>query len=243
MTRSVKIGLFYTGVAVISVAIIALSLSIRRSMLARQPQPEKFMNVGKEQVQTLFPITKDLDAVNQEGAKVKLSDLRGKVWLVAEFFATCPHCAVRNGSELRAIYDEFRNHPDFQVVCISVEPETDNAEKLRDYAKALGAETKNWWFLNGGDTKAVHKYLEEDLKFFGIRERRDPLEIEANGRYEHDMGFLLVDRDFNVVKKWPLVDARSDEAKKIDPGLYDRLKKDLYEHIRSELQKNKTSGL
>ena len=30
----------------------------------------------------------------------------------------------------------------------------------------------------------------------GIRERTDPLDIESNGRYAHDMAFILVDRDF-----------------------------------------------
>jgi protein SCO1 len=52
-----------------------------------------------------------------------------------------------------------------------------------------------------------------------------------------------VDGDFNVIGKWPLADARSEEAKKLDPNLYDTLKTELYNRIRQELDKNETPGI
>jgi len=242
MNRNSKIALLYSGVAVISVGIIATAVWLRRQHDSKFPE-QIVVNQGAESSGPWFPIEKDLAGTNQDNQPVKLSDLRGKVWVVAEFFAVCPHCAVRNGSELRAIYDEFKNHPDFHITCVSVDPETDQPEKLADYAKALGAETKNWWFFNAGDAKKTHDYMENELKFFGIRERTDPLDIEANGRYQHDMGFVLVDRDFRVIGKWPLVDARSEEAKKRDPEGYERMKKELFSKIRAELDKNETPGI
>jgi protein SCO1 len=241
MNRKTTITLFYLGVALISAAILATAFFIR----SRHPKPELpvIVNSGQEAAGQWFEIGKDLEAINQEGKAVKLSDLRGKVWIAAEFFAICPHCAVRNGEELRKIYDEFRSHPDFHIVCITVDPENDRQEKLADYATALGAETRNWWFLNAGDQKATHDYLEQELKFFGVRERSDPLDIEANGRFAHDLGFLLVDREFRVIGKWPLADARSEEARQRDPGLYQRIRDDLFQRILSELEKNETPGI
>ena len=241
MKRSTTIALFYTSVAIISAAILATAFFIR----SRLPKPDLgvVVDAGRENSSSWFEIGKDLNAINQEGKQVKLSDLRGKVWIAAEFFAVCPHCAVRNGEELRKIYDEFRSHPDFQIACISVDPENDKQEKLADYAKALGSDTHNWWFLNAGDAKETHAYLEEQLKFFGVRERTDPADIEANGRYAHDLGFLLVDRDFRVIGKWPLADARSEEARQRDPDLYQKLKDDLFNRIRDELEKNETPGI
>jgi cytochrome oxidase Cu insertion factor (SCO1/SenC/PrrC family) len=241
MKRNTSIALFYTGVAIISAAILGIAFYLR----SRLPKPDMaaIVNAGRATAPEWFDIKNDLSAINQEGRSVKLSDLRGKVWIAAEFFAVCPHCAVRNGEELRKIYDEFRKHPDFQLVCISVDPENDKQEKLADYAKALGAETKNWWFLNAGDAKTTHTYLEHELKFFGIRERTDPADIETNGRYSHDLGFLLVDREFRVIGKWPLADARSEEARQRDPQLYQKLRDELFERIRSELDKNETPGI
>lgn len=241
MKRQTTIALFYSGVALLSAAILGTAFFLR----SRLPEPDvaAIVNEGREPANEWFEIGKDLEATNQEGKRVKLSDLRGKVWIAAEFFAICPHCAVRNGEELRKIYDEFRDHPDFHIVCITVDPENDQQEKLADYAKALGADTRNWWFLNAGEQKATHEYLEKELKFFGVRERTDPLDIEANGRFAHDLGFLLVDREFRVIGKWPLADARSEEARKRDPELYQKLKDELFQRILNELEKNESPGI
>lgn len=242
MKRTTTIALFYTGIAIFCIGIIAISMKLRKGFGSSQPIPVA-IDTGKDTAPQWFEIAKDLPAVNQDNQPVKLSDLRGKVWIVAEFFAICPHCAVRNGEELRKIYDEFKGHPDFHMTCISVDPENDKQEKLADYAKALGADTKNWWFLNAGDVKTTHDYLEHELKFFGIRERTDPVDVEANGKYAHDLGFILVDRDFKVIGKWPLADARSEEGKKLDPKLYQKLKDELFARIHAELDKNETPGI
>ena len=241
MKRTPTLVLFYTGVAVVCIGIVAIAMFLRPGLTNTYQMPA--IDTGKETASQWFEIGKDLAAVNQDNQKVKLSDLRGKVWIVAEFFAICPHCAVRNGEELRKLYDEFGSHPDFHITCISVDPENDRQEKLADYAKALNADTKNWWFLNAGDAKATHTYLEQELKFFGIRERTDPLDIEANGKFAHDLGFILVDRDFKVIGKWPLADARSEEGKKLDPKLYQKLKDELFARIRLELDKNESPGI
>lgn len=244
MNRKTTITLFYSAIALFAVIILTLAFWARNLIPThKQNTLPPIVNSGTEKTNEWFQIGKDLNAVNQEGQPVKLSDLRGKVWLVAEFFAICPHCAVRNGSDLREIYETFKSDPDFHIACISVDPEADQHEKLKDYAKALGADTKNWWFLNAGDAKTTHQYLEHELKFFGVRERVDPLEIEANGRYAHDLAFTLVDRDFNVIGKWPIADAKSPEGRKLDPTNYDRLKKDLYDRIRAELDKKQTPGI
>jgi protein SCO1 len=240
MKKNTTIALFYTGVALLSLAIVGTAFYLR----SRIPEPDiaAIVNSGKETTAHWFEIEKDLTAVNQLGETVRLSDLKGKVWIAAEFFAVCPHCAVRNGEELRKLYDEFKDHPDFHIVCISVDPENDDQEKLGDYATALGADADTWWFLNAGDAKATHEYLEKELKFFGIRERTDPADIEANGRYSHDLGFILVDRDFKVIGKWPLADARSERARKDTPELYEQLKKEMFDRIRAELASKPPAG-
>jgi len=240
MNPKSKIILLYAGVVVISAAIIATAMVVRSGL--KPAKPELVENAGRQTEQEWFPIQRDLTGVNQAGEQVKLSDLKGKVWIVAEFFAICPHCAQRNGAELRAIYDEFKGNPDFQIVCISVDPTQDSVERLKEYAAALGADSKNWWFVNAGDEKATHEYMEKELKFFGIRERTNQSDIDANGRFSHDLAFMMVDRNWQVVGKWPLAEARSEEAQKRQPELYQTLKTDLYGRLRAELGKPSTSG-
>ncbi len=241
MKRNTTIALFYTGVAVICVGIVSTAMWLGKGLNAPYQAPV-VVNTGKDTVQSWFPITKDLSATNQDNKAVKLSDLRGKVWLVAEFFAVCPNCAVRNGQELRAIYDEFKSQPDFHIACVSIDPESDDVEKLEDYSKALGADSKNWWFLNAGDAKTTHEYLEQTLKFIKVQNRIDPLDIETNGKYSHDMAFTLVDRDFNVIGKWDLVGLKSESGEKLAPGFYQKYKAELFDRIRAELAKKPTAG-
>lgn len=236
-----KIVILYSFVAVVSVAFLALAIHLGRQV-PEQEEPD-FSGVGAPKAQTFFPIKADFSGVNQAAAPVKLSDLKGKVWIVAEFFAVCPHCAVRNGQELKSIYDEFKDHPDFHMVCVSVDPATDTPERLVDYSKALGADAADWWFMSHPNEKETHDYLEKVLGFFAVRERTDPADAESNGRFAHDMGIMLVDREWNVVGKWPLADARSEEGRKLDPELYERLKKELHDRVRAELEKNETAGI
>jgi cytochrome oxidase Cu insertion factor (SCO1/SenC/PrrC family) len=235
MTKTNTLILFYSGVALVCAAILALvNFVILPGLKTKGAETIDFANVGQQRDEKWFPIGKDLVATNQAGETVKLSDLRGKVWVVAEFFAVCPHCAVRNGKELREIYEAFGDHPDFHIVCISVDPKADDVDKLRDYAEALGADAKNWWFLNAGDEKGTHEYLEKELKFLGVRERTDPAQIEADGRFQHDMGLLAVDRDFSTFGKWDLAFQRSELG---TPEGYKAVKAALMERLRTELEK------
>lgn len=236
-----KIILIYGVVAVFSIAFIALAIHL--SMQVPAQEEPAFSNAGAPKAETFFQIERDFSGVNQAGQPVKLSDLKGKVWLVAEFFAVCPHCAVRNGEEMKSLYEKFKDHPDFHIVCISVDPVTDTPERLVDYSKALGADADNWWFMSHPDEKETHEYLEKVLGFFAVRERTDPVDAESNGRFAHDLGITLVDREWNVVGKWPLADARSEEGRKLDPEAYERLKNELHERIESELEKNETAGI
>ncbi len=228
-----KIAAIYGIVALASVAMVVFFITIAN----RVPETELPLvkDVGTEQVETFFPIDGDLEMTRQDGEKVKLADLEGQVTVLAQFFAVCPHCAVRNGAELKALYDRYRSNPHFRMVCISVDPETDGLAELKAYGEALGAEPESWWFARAEDAEETHRFLEEKLGFFEIRERKDPLDIQSNGRYAHDLGLLLIDRDLNVVGKWPLADARSDEGRQRDPELYERLKAELHERIEKEL--------
>ncbi len=241
MTDRGKIIAIYSGVAVFSAVFLSVVIHFSNQV---PPQPEIgiVVDAGAERAGTFFTIARDLEGVNQAGEAVKLSGLKGKVWIVAEFFAVCPHCAVRNGQELKGIYEEFKDHPDFHIVCVSVDPENDTQEHLKAIGGALGADPGNWWFFNAGDEKRTHEYMEKTLGFFAIRERGDPIDIEANGRFAHDLGITLVDREWNVIGKWPLADARSEEGRRRDPQLYENLKRQLYDRILEELEKNETAG-
>lgn len=230
MNQKSKIVGIYAATIVASAAILYAAFWVRSGIIEREKPI--VVNTGAEQQETMFAVENDLEATNQLGETVKLSDLKGKVWVVAEFFAVCPHCALRNGQELRDILNEFSSDPNFHLVCVSIDPETDNVERLKDYASALNADPKQWWFLTTGDNAKAHNYMEGTMKFFKIKERTDPADIESKGKFMHDLGLAVVNKNFEVVGKWPLA-----EARKIDPALYEKHKQDMHDKIRKELAK------
>lgn len=237
MNRSAKIALIYTATAAISAGIIYTGMWLRKGLHA-VPVPMA-VNTGKKPgSEPWFHIDKELVTTNQENRQISIPrDLKGKVTVLAQFFAVCPMCAQRNGTDLKELAEAFKGHPDFHVACISVDPAADNVERLKEYGEALGADPERWWFLTTGDEKSAHEYVEKELKFFSVKHRTDPVDIQTNGRFAHDLAFLLVDRDGNVIGKWPLSDAASPEGRKLDPENYQRLKDDLYARIRAELAK------
>jgi cytochrome oxidase Cu insertion factor (SCO1/SenC/PrrC family) len=230
MNRKLKIIGVYTLTAIVSVVILTAAFWVRNGLIEREKP--MIVNGGSEKQEVLFAIDKDLEATNQAGELVKLSSLKGKVWVVGEFFAICPHCAMRNGQELRGLIDEFGKESGFHLTCISIDPETDNVEKLKEYASALNADPSNWWFLTTNNTQTAHEYMEGTMKFFKVKLRTDPLDIESNGKYMHDLGLAVVNKNFEVVGKWPLA-----EARKQNPALYETMKQEMYETIRRELAK------
>ena len=227
MSQKAKIIGIYLVAAAISAGVIAVGMWLRAGL----PKAEVPLvtNVGKTTADEWFPVTGDLTCTNQAGQVVKFSDLKGKVCLVLEFFAVCPRCAVRNGSDLRAIYDTYRKNPDFQIVCISVDPEQDTVERLKDYATALGADAKNWWFLTGKREES-HHFLRNSLKFLDVRERTNPVERDSLGKYAHDLGFLVMNREGVIVGKRDLAYATEQGA-----NTHDRYRAELDEMIRRAL--------
>ena len=233
MSSKGKIITIYSIVAVASVAMVAFFISIAKEVPEeKNPIVE---DAGREEVEVFFPVEGDLELTRQDGVDVSLSDLKGEVSVIAQFFAVCPQCAVRNGSELVEIYKTFGDHPDFRLVCITVDPETDGVPQLKGYGDALKADPENWWFVTAHDEEKTHEFLEKELRFFEIRERHDPVDIDSKGRYAHDLAFLVIDKDLNVIGKYPLPDLRSDEGRRNFPGDYEKRKQQMFERIRKEL--------
>ncbi|MBT8036434.1 MAG: SCO family protein [Verrucomicrobiae bacterium] len=204
MNDKTKIICIYVVVAVISVLILATTYYIR----GRQVKPELEAFYEREtHFAPLLKLEKDLVLTNQAGKEVRISDLKGKVWAFAQFYASCPMCAQRNSQGLKKLYETFKGEADFQLVCITVNPETDGVAEMKAYAEGLDADTSNWWFLTG-DPEALKAYMIEQMKYQPIVQRADPEEAAEKGDYEHDMSIAVYDRNLSMVQRHDLFNAR-----------------------------------
>src|SRR3990172_2755862 len=80
----------------------------------------------------------DLKLVESSGEPFSISDLKGKVWVASLFFTHCAASCPMMASQL-AKFQESVDNPDIVLVSISVDPERDTPERLREYAKLTGA--------------------------------------------------------------------------------------------------------
>lgn len=99
---------------------------------------------------SLYTVMKvpDFELINQNGKKISNKDMLGKVYLVEFFFSRCPTiCPVMN-KNMKFIQDEV-NNPEFGIISISIDPDNDTPEVLKNHARMVGATSPNWHFLTG----------------------------------------------------------------------------------------------
>lgn len=208
MRDQAKIISIYLVAAAICVVVIGASIWLRKARIAQAEAAtggELIRNAGKAEPAVLHTVTGDLAAVNQDGEAVKLSDLDNKVWVVNQFFANCPICLTQNSGDMIRLYKEFKDHPDFHLVSITVDSERDTPEHLQNYAKAVGASSDNWWFLTG-DKEELYRFLNEEMKFTATKE--NPGEVGAK-RFAHDFGVQVYGRDRRLVRVRDLVSGKA----------------------------------
>jgi len=93
----------------------------------------------------------DFALTSQDGAQVKLADFRGKVVAMTFIFTRCTAtCPVLTPMML---FVQDRLGRDFgekiAFISITVDPERDTPEVLKEYAEAFGANLAGWAFLTG----------------------------------------------------------------------------------------------
>ncbi len=206
MTDKGKIISIYACAALISALIFAVAFWIRGNQI--KPEVKPYYSSDSE-LEALLTLEKDITLTNQDGEKVKISDLKGKVWAFAQFYAACPMCAKNNEQGMKTLYNKFKNNPDFQMVCISVDPEKDGVEQLKSYADALAADTSDWWFLTG-DPDELKTYMVDEMKYDPIQERKDPSEAAEKGAIAHNMSISVFNRELALIGRRDLFHAKID---------------------------------
>ncbi|MDO8700713.1 MAG: SCO family protein [Deltaproteobacteria bacterium] len=123
---------------------------------------------------------------DQDGNRLALKDLRGKVLAITFIFAscadTCPLLTAKMAGIQNHLGSEFGTKVFF--VSITVDPERDTPEVLKRYAEAYKANPAGWAFLTG--TKAE---IRDVAKSYGIYYKKTP-----RGDVDHTFLTSLIDQ-------------------------------------------------
>lgn len=140
---------------------------------------------------TLFTVMEvpKFELTDQSNQKISNKDMLGKVYLVEFFFSKCPTiCPIMN-TNMRSIEDEI-NNPNFGIVSISIDPENDTPQLLKEHATKIGAKSKNWHFLTG-DRNYIGKLADEFDIYVGDKD-------DESESLNHSGMIALVDKNGNV---------------------------------------------
>jgi protein SCO1 len=128
----------------------------------------------------------DFALTSQDGAPVKLADYRGKVVAVTFIFTLCADTCPVLTPMMSFVQDQLGS--DFgekiRFVSITVDPERDTPEVLKDYAQAFGVNLKGWAFLTGPP-----ETIREVTRRYGVFAAKN-----ANGGVDHTFLTSIIDQ-------------------------------------------------
>ena len=102
---------------------------------------------------------------SQDGKPFALADLRGKAVVVAFIYTECPDICPMLTQKMVEVQDELGANFGAKIafVSISLDPEHDTPEVLKDYAQFWGAKSDGWAFLTGAP-----EAVRDDAPLWGI---------------------------------------------------------------------------
>src|SRR5450432_545909 len=148
-----------------------------------------FGKVGLPQISKV----RDFSFLNQNGERITNKDVEGKVYLAEFFFTTCPGICPKMNTNLRPIYEKYKNNPDFLILSHTVNPSTDSVCQLKHYADSMGVDARHWIFLTG---KKDSLYLAARLSYQLDDPKNNFSPIDE--QFIHTQYFALVDKNGNV---------------------------------------------
>lgn len=132
----------------------------------------------------------DFQLVERDGQPRTLADLKGEIWFAGFFFTDCPGpCPALISQMVELSRAVGRTKGKVRVVAITVDPETDTPERLREYAQRMGV-GENFWLLTG-PLPEVFRIAREGFKV--AVEENPPEMVPQAGKMLHSTKVALVD--------------------------------------------------
>lgn len=152
---------------------------IRSSSFADKPLP-------------IYGQVADFSLTNQEGRVIRLSDLRGHVWVGDIIFTQCAGPCPRMTREMKEIQQSLPADSSSKLVTLTTDPGNDTPAVLKRYAERFGADSTRWSFLTGTKPE-IAKLAMDSLKLTAIEKKPEERESPED-LFIHSTIFVIVDK-------------------------------------------------
>ncbi len=145
---------------------------------------------GQTVVDTLEHTIPDFTFVDQDSTLITEATVAGKVYLADIFFTSCPTICPRVKKNMKVVYDQFKDQPDFAILSHSMDVKYDTVGRLAWYAEKLNINSDRWHLLTG-EKEAIFDIARE--YYIAALESE-----EAPGGFDHSGAVALVDRQRRI---------------------------------------------
>jgi len=149
---------------------------------------------------------------DQSGETSGLDRYRGKAVLVTMFYTSCPHVCPMLISTIKLTESKLSQQElaDLRVLTISIDPERDTPEKLRETMERHYVDASRWSMVRSdpGDLRTI-------AGVFGVRYKK-----LADGEFNHTTRIILLDQDGTQV-------ASTEQLGRTDAVFLEAIKKSL----------------
>lgn len=147
-------------------------------------------SVTDDKLVTIGPVP-NFELVNQDNVKISNNTYKGKVYVLEFFFSKCPTICPKMNQSMLIIEKTFFGNPNFGIISITIDPEYDTPQVLKDHAKLLGVKSANWNFLTG-DKEYIFNLAIKGFNLYAGENKK------AAGGFEHSGLFALIDKNGNI---------------------------------------------
>ncbi len=129
---------------------------------------------------------------DQRSRPVANADLNGRIWIANFIFTSCNAECLLLSARFAELQRLFADEPGVAFVSFSVDPQTDNPERLGAFAQRWQADPDRWYFLTG-DAGKLDALIKNS---FLLPVTRDPMEAGKllSEKLIHTNRFAIVDR-------------------------------------------------
>jgi len=154
----------------------------------------------------------NFELIDSNGNAFTLSNLRGKIWIADFFFTACSGICPVISKNMASLNRSFEMLDDVALVSISVNPEMDTPQVLKEYSSQYNANTQKWHFLTGKRTMikelAVNSFklgsIEDPIfhsSYFSLVDRNGYVRGYYDGTQKEGINKLFVDASHLIEEK------------------------------------------
>jgi len=133
----------------------------------------------------------DFSFIDQNGNTVNQKTVENKIYVVDFFFTSCPSICIDLTNNLKEVQKTFIDNENVLILSHSVDPKTDNIDRLKKYANINNINNKKWFLLTGPIEDTIRM---AQLGYFAIAS----IPNHQDNSLIHTENIILVDKNRKI---------------------------------------------